>query len=252
MADIPVALQMYTVRDACEKDFAATLARVAEIGYAGVELAGTYGLTPDKMAGLLGELNLRAVGNHTALAAIRDNFEEVVALHQAVGAEWVIVPSLPKEMRESADALAAAGKALGESADRLADAGLKLAYHNHAFEFETYDGKVGYDILLQSASAKVFMELDVYWVRHAGGDPADLIRRLGPRCPLVHLKDMTPGDEPTFAEVGHGVIDFDPIFAAAAEAAARWYIVEQDRCVGRASLESAELSFQSLRRWGKA
>ncbi|MCG3180045.1 MAG: Inosose dehydratase [Phycisphaerae bacterium] len=248
---IPVGLQMYTLRDDCRADFPGTLAKVARIGYAGVELAGTYGLSPQQLADLLKKLNLKAVSNHTGLDAIRDKADEVIALHKAVGATRVVLPWLD-EKYHTADGFKTVGRTLADAARRFADAGLGLAYHNHAFEFRKFDGRDGYDILLEAAGEKVTAELDVYWAKFAGHDPVEMIRRLGRRCELLHLKDMTAGAEPTFAEVGHGVIDFAPIFKAADEVGVKWYIVEQDRCPQRPPLEAVRMSFDSLKKWGKA
>ncbi len=252
MPDIPVALQMYTVRENCQKDFLDTLARVAAIGYDGVELAGTFDVPPDKLARRLEELNLRVVGNHTGLPALNDQFDQVVDLHRRLRANWVIVPSLPADMRGSADGFRKAAETMGKHAERLAGHGLKLAYHNHAFEFEKFDGKYGLDLLLGHPAAKaVGWESDVYWVKFGGEDPGKYIRKYAGRVPLVHLKDMTAGEEPTWAEVGLGILDFKPIFKESAPAGVAWYIVEQDRCA-RPPLDSARLSLASLKKWGVA
>ncbi|MBC7315494.1 MAG: sugar phosphate isomerase/epimerase, partial [Chloroflexi bacterium] len=100
--------------------------------------------------------------------------------------------------------------------------------------------------------ALVQFEIDCYWAHYAGVDPAGLIQSLAGRFPLIHLKDMIgEGESRTFAEVGEGIIDWQPVFAASEAQGAQWYVVEQDRCA-RPSLESAALSLANLRRWGKA
>jgi len=257
MANVPVGLQFYTVRDEAAKDFAGAMRRVAALGYAGVELAGTGGLSAAAMRDLLAETGLALAGSHVPVTEFETNLDDVIAYYAAVGALRVGVPYLPGERQnpEGFRALAAMMNAVGA---RLREAGMGLYYHHHAFEFDKHDAGdgvvTGMDILLRETDpALVTIECDVYWVRHAGLDPAAFIRQHAGRFPLVHLKDMTPeGSEGhTFAEVGEGVIDFAPIFAASEAQDVEWYIVEQDRCA-RPCFESARMSLENLREWGKA
>ena len=107
-------------------------------------------------------------------------------------------------------------------------------------------------LLAETDPESVKFECDVYWAQYAGVDPAAYIKGHSDRIALIHLKDMTgEGDERTFAEVGEGILDFEPIFAASEAAGAAWYIVEQDTCKG-STLASAQKSLENLRRWGKA
>jgi sugar phosphate isomerase/epimerase len=86
-------------------------------------------------------------------------------------------------------------------------------------------------------------------MKFAGLDPVEFLKSHKDRINLIHLKDMEP-DGKTFAEVGEGIIDFKPIFDAGDTGMVEWYIVEQDICK-RPSLESARLSFENLKRWGR-
>ena len=72
----------------------------------------------------------------------------------------------------------------------------------------------------QSDPELVKWEPDVYWIKVGGEDGAAYIRKYSGRCPLIHLKDMTADESRTFAEVGEGIIDWPPIFAASEPAAA--------------------------------
>lgn len=255
MATVPVGLQLYTVRDETAKDFAGAVRRVAALGYAGVELAGTGGLSATAMRDLLAETGLALVGSHVPLTDFETNLDGVIAYYAGVGAPRVGVPYLPNE-RQNPDGFHALAALMNDVGARLRQAGIGLYYHNHAFEFIDHGGVTGMDILLRETDPElVTIELDVYWVKHAGLDPAAFIREHAGRFPIVHLKDMTAeGSEGhTFAEVGEGVIDFDAIFAAAeaAPGGVAWYVVEQDRCA-RPSFDSARISLENLRRWGKA
>jgi sugar phosphate isomerase/epimerase len=121
---------------------------------------------------------------------------------------------------------------IGDLGRRCKELGARLSYHNHEFEYAKIGSETAIDILL------------------GGGDPVAEIRKYAGRCPLIHLKDMTAGPTPTYAEVGEGIIDFEPIFAAAEAQDVEWYIAEQD-WTARPPLQAAALSLKHLREWGK-
>ena len=248
MSKIPIALQLYTVRDACEKDFLGTLKQVAEMGYAGVELAGTYGLSPEEVKKACDDLGLKIVGSHTGGGR---EIDDVVAFHTAIDCKYVGWPVFPGGLPNDEASLEAAIDKMKSAAASYSQHGLVLYYHNHSGEFEQINGKAILDWFYESTDpTSVRAQVDVYWVQHAGLDPAEYIRKYPGRCTLVHLKDMAENGD--FAEVGEGKLDFDAIFAASEEVGgAEWYIVEQDRC-NRPSLESARISFDNLKAWGKA
>lgn len=249
MAKIPVALQLYTVRDQLKEDFAGTVRAVAAMGYVGVELAGYGGLSAPELKRLLSDLGLRVAGDHVGLDRLEGQLDAALDFCQEIGAEHVVCPFLPPNRRQGADAWKALASTLNGIGERCAARGLPFCYHNHAFEFEPVDGSNGFQLLYEQTDPRnVLMELDAFWAKKGGKDPAAILQRYPGRCPLLHLKDMTADAEQTFAEVGEGTMDFQALFAAAPTAGVRWYIVEQDRC-RRPPLESAQLSLQHLREW---
>jgi len=96
----------------------------------------------------------------------------------------------------------------------------------------------------------VWFAPDVYWIQFGELDPVPVIQHYAGRCPLVHLKDMTAGPTPTYAEIGEGILDVAPILAAAEAAGVERYSVEQD-WTARPPLEAAALSLQHFKTWGK-
>ena len=249
MTGIPVALQMYSLRDLTAEDFVGTMRSVAEIGYAGVELAGYGGLSAPDMKALLEELGLKPAGSHVGLDLLEKEMESVIEYSLGIGNPYVVCPSLPRDRRQDEASLRATAQSLNRIGAACKERGLQFCYHNHAFEFQTFDGKCILDILLESTGPElVQLEVDTYWVQFAGLDPADLIARQSERVTLVHLKDMDAQDR-SFAEVGEGTLDWKAIFAASEGAGAEWYIVEQDRCK-RPPLESVRLSLENLRAMG--
>jgi sugar phosphate isomerase/epimerase len=247
MADVPIALQLYTIRELTALDLRGALQKVAALGYEGVEIAGTGGRSADDMKGLLDSCSLRPAGNHVGLDQLETDIEAVADYNLTLGCPYVVVPYLADDRRTSAADWQRVAASLTEAAERLQPHGLKLAYHNHSFEFARFDGRAGLDILYSEAPAdKVYAEVDTYWVQHGGRDPAEFIASMPGRCPLIHLKDMAAGEGQEFCEVGHGILDWERIFRACEVGGAEWYIVEQDSCPAD-PLESARKSIDWLR-----
>jgi len=251
MSNVPIALQLYTVRDDLAKDFEGTLQRVAEIGYAGVEFAGLGDVPASRVFRLLQEFNLRAAGAHWALDKLENEIEAVVEYNLEILNDYIVVPWLPEERRRDRKKWREVANSLNEIAQDIQDYGLKICYHNHAFEFEKYGGEYGFDILFEAADPDlVNVEIDTYWIKYSGLDPVEYIQRMAGRCPLIHLKDMAKDEKRTSVEIGQGTLDFDAIFAAAEAGGVQWYIVEQDTCE-RPPLDSARISFENLKARGK-
>lgn len=251
MANIPIALQLYTVREEAARDFAGTLAQVATIGYAGVELAGYGPFSAAELRARLDALGMTVAGSHIALTRMETELATVVHECRTLGCPTLVCPFLPPERRTEA-AYREVAAALNRIGAVVHGEGLGLCYHNHAFEFETMiDGVTAFDWLAANTDpALVRFELDAYWAQKAGHDPTMLLRHYTGRVPLVHLKDMTADAARTFAPVGTGAVDFAPIFAAAERGGVAWYIVEQDRAEGSA-ITAARTSFANLKRMGK-
>ena len=224
-----VGLQMYTVRDAAGKDLDATLAAIAAAGYHIVETAGLYGRSAADLRALFDKHGIRTVSGHYALAEQEASPETVFTTAKTLGQEYVVVPWLDPSQRtvETFGSLPARLNKLGELAKAQ---GLKLAYHNHDFEFEKYGGSttVMERLLANTDPALVSFELDGYWAFKAGNAPAALVARYPGRFTLVHLKDSTAAPEKAFADVGHGVIDMPRFIAAAQRNGLRYAFVERD------------------------
>jgi len=250
VARIPVALQMYTVRDVAEKDWAGTLKQVADIGYTALEFAGTWGVSASDLRKAIDDLGMRAVSMHVGYGDLTDpaKLDEAIAYAKTIGAANFAFSG----NNDSADAWRAWGEGLAKAGEQAKKDGMTVSFHNHSAEFAEFDGKPGLEIMYETAGADLLKcQVDVYWVQHAGHDPAEFIRNHPGRCPTIHAKDMEPGEERFFAEVGEGILDWPSIFdACETVGGTEWYIVEQDAC-RRPSMESAKLSFENLKKWGK-
>ena len=244
MTTLPVALQLWSVREDMKRDFAETVAEVRRIGYEGVELAG-YGNLDAKGAKIaLDTAGLKVSGMHVGIATLRADPEKVIGEALMFGTRHVIVPFWPPEQFVSVAAVEKIAEELNEVGSKLRASGLQLSYHNHAGEFKLLEGRPVFDWLLGADEPRnLTAEVDVYWVNKAGHSPEKFLRDQGSRVKLIHLKDET--------ELGGGPVDFSPIFAMVESiGSAEWYVVEQEQ-YNHAPLASVRLCFEQLKRWGK-
>jgi sugar phosphate isomerase/epimerase len=222
-----------------------TLRLLAEQGYRAVEFAGFGGVPAEDLRGVLNELNMRAVAAHIGLDALQQEPEGVVADLRTLGCDYAVVAYVVEERRGSLEQVREVASILNRNGEICREGGLGFAYHNHAFEFAPVGGNTMFDVLLEETDPRlVAFELDVYWLRYAGIEPAEMLRRLSGRVPLVHIKDMaaTEGQEP--APVGEGVFEWREVLAACDAAGVEWYIVEQDH--PREPLADVERSLRNL------
>ena len=244
MNDLQVALELYTVRDETKRDFAGTLRRVAQLGYAGVEFAGYGDLTAQEMSALLAETGLRVAGTHLGLDALQDpQLDASISYCKDIGCSIIVLPWLAHEWRtqEGMRALAPRLNAIGR---RCQEHGITFGYHNHDFEFTRVDGGYLLDYLLQATDPSlVKIELDVYWAAYAGVDPVSYLQALADRVALIHLKDMAA--DRSMTEVGKGILDMQRI-CEFARVRGLWGVVEHDH-PQMPSLESARISLDYFR-----
>lgn len=245
---LPIAVQMYTLRDLTRTDLPGNLKAVAELGYQGVELAGLCGHSPSEVAAMAADLGLTICGNHDG--SVLADPSPAIDVAKGLGVELVVCPYLGDEYR-TPEGYKQAAEMLNVSGAKLSAAGLQLCYHNHAFEFEKLaDGSRGFDVFIARCDTKlVKFEVDLGWVHVGGDDPAAFCEALSGRVPLLHVKDMAKSDPVVMAEVGTGAVDFAPVLAKAAEWGAQWLIVEQDRdWVDDDPMKSVTVSLANLKK----
>ena len=270
MKKFPIALQLYSVRDFLSEDFEGTIQKVKDMGYEGVEFAGTYDKTAEEVRLICQENEIIPVSAHVPFVDMIKDPENIMKYYSEIGCKYVAIPYLTDEYRPGAakfDEVIKGAKVLGKVAKKH---GMKLLYHNHDFEFAKIDGEYALDILYKEVSADLLQtELDTCWVNVGGENPAEYLKKYSGRAPVLHLKDFvgkksdnmyaliglddTDDTKNTstafeFRPVGYGLQNFTSILDAAKSAGTEWVVVEQDSSsCGNTSLECAKMSIDYLK-----
>jgi sugar phosphate isomerase/epimerase len=239
-----LGLQLYTIRDAMEKDPVLALTEVSKIGYKYIELANYsggkfYGFTPADFKKVAADTGLEILSSHTQVEAkgiTLENAKKMAEDHAVLGVKYCVQPWINAEDRniESYKKMVADWNKVGAI---MKENGIKFGYHNHNFEFNTINGIVPYfDIFLKEMDKDLItMEIDLFWVTKAGHNPVDIFNKYPGRFELFHLKDGYTAETPFFepksvdmAPVGTGLVNFKEILAAKEIAGMKYMIVEQD------------------------
>jgi sugar phosphate isomerase/epimerase len=274
-----IGLQLFSVRNALEHNYATTLEKVAAIGYKNLELICTvteaglvFGrdLRPSEHRKLLESLGLKAVGCHV-MPKDGVSWEKIVDSALETGANSLVIPFALFKDRQ--DVLSLCGQT-NQAAEICKKRGVQLYYHNHIQEFEIFDGKMVMDIMLENLDSDLVMfEFDSYWAIRGGQDPIAWIQKLGKRCDLLHQKDLPQDVQPVnlfdlaagnpqittlemlmsvgadqFTEIGTGVLEISEIIEAGrTHGSVRYVFVEQDK-TSKDELESVTISYHNLSR----
>ena len=224
-----IGVMMYTVLEQARADLEGTLARLAAIGYRGIE---TYGLVehfgPARVRQAIDAAGLVLTSAHAPFPA-GDQADRILDENAELGAE-VLVWSMEREEFDSPQAIRHGLQRVNEAAERAGARGMRIAYHNHFAEFSQYfDGRQAYDLLLAELDDRVLIELDAYWALMGGADVAQVLARLGGRARFVHVKDgpAISYEDDIMVPIGAGQIDWAGVLTA--PSGLRWHIVELER-----------------------
>ncbi|MGA7220565.1 MAG: sugar phosphate isomerase/epimerase [Candidatus Sulfotelmatobacter sp.] len=246
---LPIGLQLYSVRDVLPKDYDGTLHQLSALGYQEVEAAGFFGHTPAEVKQAMDRAGLKCVSAHYPLKDLLPKLDEIIQFGKDLGLKFIVCASPmlkdPSRVKDPASRAARESMTLddwrwnAEQFNRIGEkvnaAGMRFAYHNHTPEFRSENGVTFYDELLKLTDpANVAMELDCGWAVVAGKNPAEYLTRYPTRFAMLHVKDfkmtpsVTPANAPPSTELGHGTIDYRPIFEAAKKAHIEHAFVEQE------------------------
>ncbi len=241
--------QFYTIRDKTKtpEGIRQSFAKMKEIGYEVVQMSAIGPIAPEMLRDISAEFSLPITCTHTSPARVLQETDAVIAEHLIYGCPVIGIGSMPDEYRHSAEGARRFIKDYSEAAKKITDAGLRFAYHNHAFEFESYDGRLVFDMLIEDFPTLNFI-LDTYWVKYGGYDYLTYIERIGSdRITNVHFKDMKSEPQGDICPCGEGVIDFAPVISLCDRLGIPNALVEQDNAplLGD-SFEQMALSYRNL------
>ena len=258
-----LAVQLYTVREHTKsaKEFSETLGRIRDIGYTAVQVSAVgamNGNSPEVDAALarrmLDDHGLSCIATHRPWNNLILHTEAEIEFHQTLGCDFAAIGGIGNQEPENLERYRAFLRDARPMIEKLKAAGIRFAHHNHSHEFFRPErgGPSPEDILIDEGGEDLFLELDLYWIEHAGFNCTRILERCQGRVPVIHLKDkeVIEGKNDTrMAPIGEGNLDWDGIIPACEAAGVRWYAVEQDRCY-RDPFDCLKSSYDFLRSTG--
>lgn len=238
----PIALQLYSFRESFKTNgVPATLAKVKQIGFSHVELAGTYGLTREQFKAELEKAGLTPISMHSDIKQLASPTESAKLLDEAkfFGVQYIGNAWFPHEGTFDEGDARAAITAFNAAGKHAAAAGLQFFYHPHGFEFAPGSStRTLFDMILAQTDPKlVQFELDIFWAHHGSADPVALLKAHPNRFVLTHMKDMKPGTKKDFTghapddtsvALGTGEVNVKGVVEAARNTGVQWHIIEEE------------------------
>jgi sugar phosphate isomerase/epimerase len=242
--NIPIAVQLYSVRNELKADYDGTIEQIGKMGYQGVEFASRqeWEKKPAELRKLLDDNGLKCMGTHTALITLQgDALKRTVELHKTLGNRFLIVPSLRADTAEAWQNLA---KQFNDIAAKLKEQDMLTGFHAHAGEFKKYGDKTAWEIFFENTNADVIHQVDVGNTLNGGGDPIAMIKKYAGRTKSLHMKEHggAPG-----AAIGEGKVEWKALIEACQTVGGtEWYIVEHE--TGKTPLVSIKTCLDNLKK----
>ena len=243
---IPVGLQLYSVREQCQKDLPGTLAAVKKIGYPAVEFAGYYDRSAKDLRKLLDDNGLVACGTHTPYESVQgDKLKETVEFNRTIGNKFLIVPWM-NEAKSKQEWLDRA-KLFNEIADKVKPDGMWVGYHAHQHDFNQIEGVTAWDVFFGNTKAEVIMQLDTSNCCEGGADPVAVLKKYPGRARSIHIKAFGGGPD---AVIGEDKVDWKAVFAfCESKGKTQVYVLEHES--GKDPLDAVKRSYEALKKMGK-
>lgn len=242
--------QFYSIRDKSTNpdDLKKSFSEMKRIGYDVAQMSGICKIEPELLRDYSLEYKLPIVCTHSPFERITEDTDALINEHLIYGCPVVGIGSMPKDYQGSLEGMRAFLKDVSIPMKKIADAGLHFAYHNHAFEFVTDGGRLIFDAMIDEAPELNFI-LDTYWVKYAGYDALEYIKRIGhSRMNNVHLKDMLTEPKGDICPIGIGVTDFKPIVELCESLGIENALIEQDNAPDSGNSHGQmEISFNNIK-----
>jgi sugar phosphate isomerase/epimerase len=197
-----ISVQLYSVRDEAEKDYATTIQKISDMGFQNVEPAGYPGFSAQQASDLFRGLKLSAPSCHGPLPLGEDK-NKIIEEALMLGHQYIFTgcPTNFKEDFKTIDRIKATAERYCEAAEFAAKHNIQVGYHNHDWDLALIDGVRAYQVFLEHTPDTVLWEADIFWVAKAGLDPAAFIKEIGVRGKCLHFKDGVINEKDQFKEV---------------------------------------------------
>lgn len=253
---IPVALELFSLRQDAAKDLPGTLAAIAKMGYEGIELVGEkgglqnttpFGFSAKEVRKMADDVGLRIFSAHHTMRLLTDDqLEATVEFNQILGNHRIIVAWLDptKTIQPWYDH----AKRFNEIAARLRKHNMRLGFHNHSHELVLVEGQRPWDVFCDNTGKDIMLQLHVAAFPAAGLDILEYLKRYPGRTTSLHLNDHAPGKRGVL--LGEGVVDWKRLFETAETVGGlEFYIIEQESYPeGMSPMEAVERCLQNFRR----
>lgn len=242
---IPVAVQVYSVRNAAAKDLAGILKGIAQIGYEGVEFAGYYGKDPKEIRKMLDGNGLKCCSTHTGIDELRgDKFDKTVEIHKALGSNFIIVPWIDPKVLKTVDGIKKITDEFAAFTEKAKKSEMFVGYHAHAGDAQVVEGKTAFERFFEGTPSEVIMEIDLGNYMSGGGDPYAMIEKFKGRSRAIHLKEA--GTD----LIGNGKVDWKRAFELCETVGGtEWYVVEAESVPDK--LDMIDQCWKALQKMGK-
>lgn len=265
---LPVAIQLFTVKQQINDEPRKILTSIKEMGYDGIELcAGTPQMDTDELIALCKDLGLTIISAHVGAGEMVFETETTLELYKKLGVSYITIPALWGDYAMDGEKHEEMIGLLKEKSPLFKENGMQICYHNHEWEFKKKDGEFLLDRFLNFFDGgEVLPQIDTCWAAVGCGDALGYVRKYAGKCPTLHIKDFyckgsyIPDEDRTgegkpegfeLRPIGYGRQDMPAIIDLAEEIGTKWLIVEQDTpSLGKEPLECARLSRQWLKDLG--
>ena len=260
--NLPLGIQLYSVREQLAKDYDGTLNEVGSLGYREVEAAGYYKKTSAEVAAAMKRADLKCVSGHYGMPALHDDqLDQTIEFSKVIGAQYIICASAGKRDRSvpgpmTLDDWRWVADQFNQIGKKVASAGLKFGYHNHIPEFTETGGTLPHlELMRLTDPSLVTFELDCGWAVVAGQNPTNYLREHGSRISMLHVKDfkITPGGpgektQHKVTELGQGSIDYRPLLQEAAKTKRIKHVFVEQEAFDMPYIESLKVDRDYLRK----
>ncbi len=249
---IPIAVQLYSLRDEMKKGIDPVLEQVSKMGFAGVEFYGngygSYDGKPKELRKKLDSLKLKSEGIHVRTATLRgDELKKAAEVSTILGTRFLIVagdgaftdPEKSKALAET----------FNEATEVLKPLGIACGYHNHVAEFKKDGDKTYWDLFAERTTKDVVLQLDVGHAAAAGVDPVELIKKHPGRTKTSHYAPHV-GDKSKKFIIGQDSIDWKACITACRQVGGtEWFVIEQEKYPdGKSPMECTHMSLVGLKK----